>query len=148
MFPVIQARQVVLCWLRVRKLMPHILIVDEQAEICCLLERMLRRSGYTAHAVAAIAEVNACARLQKPDLVLLDFVQWRTPVHEMVLRLSQKLPDATTPLVVMSTTALHDVENLAGVNVVDFLHKPFLMSSLLTAVERGLKIGWGWALAR
>lgn len=128
--------------------MPHILIVDEQAEICYLLERMLRRAGYTTHAVATIADVGTSARLCKPDLVLLDFVQWHIPLQEVLRPLIQNLPNVTTPLVVMSTTALAHSESVEGVNVVDFLHKPFLMASLIGAIERGLKIGCGWALAR
>ena len=128
--------------------MSHILIVDEQAEICYLLERMLRRSGYTTHAVATGGEAAQNARLAAPDLVLLDFVQWNVPLRQVLARLSESLPNTRTPFVVMSTNAPIDMADLAGLNVAGFLHKPFLMASLLAAVECGLKIGYGCALAR
>ena len=128
--------------------MPHILIVDEQAEICYLLERMLRRSGYTTHAVATIGEAAQSARLAAPDLVLFDFVQWQVPLQQMLARLSASLPNPHTPLVVMSTSTALDPASLAGLNVGGFLHKPFLMVSLINVVECALSSRYGCALAR
>jgi DNA-binding NtrC family response regulator len=50
----------------------NILIVDDELEIRELLDEFLRLKGYAVFTVASGAEILACLKANKPDLVLVD----------------------------------------------------------------------------
>lgn len=111
-----------------------ILIVEDEPELAELLERFLRRHGFST-AVAGDG-LSACRLINtlRPDLILLDLMLPELDGWE-VCRLIRKIPDpglARIPIIMLS--ALHAAENRAqglklGAN--DYIAKPYSLKQVL-----------------
>lgn len=115
----------------------HILLVDDDAELCSLLREFLQREGFT---VSCEHEGNrGLARAQEPgvDLVVLDVMLPGIDGFEILRRLRSQ---STVP-VIMLTARGEDVDRIVGLELGadDYLPKPFNPRELAARIRAILR---------
>ena len=120
---------------------PHILVVDDEADIRGLLKEILSEEGYEVDVAANAAQARASRARQTPDLVLLDI--WMPDVDGISL-LREWSASATDgcPVVMMSGHGTVDTAvEATRLGAFDFVEKPLSLAKLLRTVERALDAG-------
>jgi DNA-binding NtrC family response regulator len=120
---------------------PHILVVDDEADIRGLLKEILSEEGYEVDVAANAAQARASRARQIPDLVLLDI--WMPDVDG--ISLLREWSTATTdgcPVVMMSGHGtVETAVEATRLGAFDFVEKPLSLAKLLRTVERALDAG-------
>jgi two-component system, NtrC family, nitrogen regulation response regulator NtrX len=120
---------------------PHILVVDDEADIRGLLKEILSEEGYEVDVAANAAQARASRARQIPDLVLLDI--WMPDVDGITL-LREWSAGATDgcPVVMMSGHGtVETAVEATRLGAFDFVEKPLSLAKLLRTVERALDAG-------
>jgi two-component system, NtrC family, nitrogen regulation response regulator NtrX len=120
---------------------PHILVVDDEADIRGLLKEILSEEGYEVDVAANAAQARASRARQVPDLVLLDI--WMPDVDGITL-LREWSAAATDgcPVVMMSGHGtVETAVEATRLGAFDFVEKPLSLAKLLRTVERALDAG-------
>ena len=120
---------------------PHILVVDDEADIRGLLKEILSEEGYEVDVAANAAQARASRARQTPDLVLLDI--WMPDVDGISL-LREWSASATDgcPVVMMSGHGtVETAVEATRLGAFDFVEKPLSLAKLLRTVERALDAG-------
>ena len=120
---------------------PHILVVDDEADIRGLLKEILSEEGYEVDVAANAAQARASRARQIPDLVLLDI--WMPDVDGITL-LREWSAAATDgcPVVMMSGHGtVETAVEATRLGAFDFVEKPLSLAKLLRTVERALDAG-------
>jgi DNA-binding NtrC family response regulator len=120
---------------------PHILVVDDEADIRGLLKEILSEEGYEVDVAANAAQARASRARQIPDLVLLDI--WMPDVDGISL-LREWSASATDgcPVVMMSGHGtVETAVEATRLGAFDFVEKPLSLAKLLRTVERALDAG-------
>lgn len=118
--------------------MKHILIVDDDVNLCLALQEELVAAGYKADYVISADEVFPVLEQGKPDLMLLDL---KMPVHDGFYVLDQ-LNKRSISMRVIVLTAYADVKSAieaAKLGAMDFISKPYDVDDLLFALDRALQ---------
>ena len=117
---------------------PHILFVDDNPDICELVQLVLQAAGFrvsTADNTAAALQLAASERF---DAVLLDY--WMPDVTGIELCRRIRAFDQNTPILLCSgavTQADKEAAVLAGAQ--GYVYKPFYSSDLIRAVRSSLQ---------
>jgi len=116
---------------------PHVLIVDDDAEIAALLARYLGGNGLRTSSVGSGAQLRAFVAAQRPDLVLLDL---GLP-DEDGLSLLRHLQSAWGGPVIVVSGRGESVERVVGLELGadDYVTKPFDLRELLARVRSVLR---------
>jgi DNA-binding response OmpR family regulator len=116
--------------------MARILIVDDEADVVLLLERILRGRGHDVSQARDGAEALQRAAADPPDLVLIDRNLPKIDGSEVCRRL--RADDATRRIpVVMMASGYIPIEEVGGPNAPDaYIVRPFLREILVANVER------------
>ena len=120
---------------------PHILVVDDEADIRGLLKEILSEEGYEVDVAANAVQARASRARQNPDLVLLDI--WMPDVDGITL-LREWSASATDgcPVVMMSGHGtVETAVEATRLGAFDFVEKPLSLAKLLRTVERALDAG-------
>ena len=120
---------------------PHILVVDDEADIRGLLKEILSEEGYEVDVAANAAQARASRARQVPDLVLLDI--WMPDVDGITLLREWSVGAADgCPVVMMSGHAtVETAVEATRLGAFDFVEKPLSLAKLLRTVERALDAG-------
>jgi two-component system, NtrC family, nitrogen regulation response regulator NtrX len=120
---------------------PHILVVDDEADIRGLLKEILSEEGYEVDVAANAAQARASRARQIPDLVLLDI--WMPDVDGItLLREWQGTAADGCPVVMMSGHGtVETAVEATRLGAFDFVEKPLSLAKLLRTVERALDAG-------
>jgi two-component system nitrogen regulation response regulator NtrX len=120
---------------------PHILVVDDEADIRGLLKEILSEEGYEVDVAANAVQARASRARQIPDLVLLDI--WMPDVDGITLL--REWSASTTdgcPVVMMSGHGtVETAVEATRLGAFDFVEKPLSLAKLLRTVERALDAG-------
>ncbi len=120
---------------------PHILVVDDEADIRGLLKEILSEEGYEVDVAANAVQARASRARQSPDLVLLDI--WMPDVDG--ISLLREWSASTTdgcPVVMMSGHGtVETAVEATRLGAFDFVEKPLSLAILLRTVERALDAG-------
>ena len=116
--------------------MKKILIVDDRPEVVELVRVILEGEDYEIVDASNGKEALKKARLEKPDLVLLDVVMPKMDGFEVCRKL-KKDPQTKEIPIIMLTAKAQEVNQEKGreVGARDYLTKPFSPSALLTKIE-------------
>ena len=120
---------------------PHILVVDDEADIRGLLKEILSEEGYEVDVAANAAQARASRVRQTPDLVLLDI--WMPDVDGIsLLREWSACATDGCPVVMMSGHGtVETAVEATRLGAFDFVEKPLSLAKLLRTVERALDAG-------
>ncbi|HLJ37613.1 MAG TPA: sigma-54 dependent transcriptional regulator [Steroidobacteraceae bacterium] len=120
---------------------PHILVVDDEADIRGLLKEILSEEGYEVDVAANAAQARASRARQTPDLVLLDI--WMPDVDGITLLREWSAGAADgCPVVMMSGHGtVETAVEATRLGAFDFVEKPLSLAKLLRTVERALDAG-------
>jgi len=120
---------------------PHILVVDDEADIRGLLKEILSEEGYEVDVAANAAQARASRARQVPDLVLLDI--WMPDVDGITLLREWSVAAADgCPVVMMSGhSTVETAVEATRLGAFDFVEKPLSLAKLLRTVERALDAG-------
>ena len=116
---------------------PHVLLVEDDAEIAALLSRYFAGNGLRISSVASGAQLRGFIGSQRPDLVLLDL---GLP-DEDGLSLLRHLQSAWGGPVIVVTGRGESVERVVGLELGadDYVTKPFDLRELLARVRSVLR---------
>ncbi len=120
---------------------PHILVVDDEADIRGLLKEILSEEGYEVDVAANAVQARASRARQSPDLVLLDI--WMPDVDGISLLREWSASSADgCPVVMMSGHGtVETAVEATRLGAFDFVEKPLSLAKLLRTVERALDAG-------
>ena len=120
---------------------PHILIVDDMPANVLLLEKMLATRGYRTRAVISGALALRAARMEPPDLILLDINMPEMDGYELCRQIKADELLAEIPIIFMS--ARHepmDKVKAFRLGGADYVTKPFQLEEVYARVETHLRI--------
>lgn len=125
----------------------RILIVDDEQDICEILQYNLETEGYevtTANSAEEALEVIRAEEIKDeaalPDLILLDVMMGEMSGFQMARRLKENAPTALIPIIFI--TALDDEDNtVKGLNIGadDYMAKPLSMKEVKARVAAVLR---------
>jgi two-component system, OmpR family, response regulator len=112
----------------------HLLVVDDDAELCDVVVRSLKSDGHVVKACANISDARAAISETKPDVVVLDLALPDGNGAE----LCRELRVSENPVPVLVLTAHSELNNRVGsldAGADDFLAKPFAVAELRARVR-------------
>ena len=120
---------------------PHILVVDDEADIRGLLKEILSEEGYEVDVAANAAQARASRARQVPDLVLLDI--WMPDVDGITLlrEWSTGVSDGCPVVMMSGHGTVETAVEATRLGAFDFVEKPLSLAKLLRTVERALDAG-------
>jgi DNA-binding NtrC family response regulator len=118
---------------------PHVLVVDDEADIRILIKDILSDEGYGVTAAANALEARRAREATKFDLILLDI--WMPDTDGItLLREWSENGDLNCPVVIMSGHGTVDTAVKATrLGAFDFVEKPLSIAKLLRTVESALE---------
>jgi two-component system nitrogen regulation response regulator NtrX len=118
---------------------PHVLVVDDEADIRVLIQDILTDEGYGVTAAANAGEARAARTKRKFDLILLDI--WMPDTDGItLLREWSESGDLNCPVVIMSGHGTVDTAvEATRLGAFDFVEKPLSLAKLLRTVEAALE---------
>ena len=118
---------------------PHVLVVDDEADIRALIKDILSDENYDVAVAANAAEARAAREKRKFDLILLDI--WMPDTDGItLLREWSDSGDMTCPVVIMSGHGTVDTAvEATRLGAFDFVEKPLSLAKLLRTVEAALE---------
>jgi two-component system nitrogen regulation response regulator NtrX len=118
---------------------PHVLVVDDEADIRALIQDILTDEGYGVEAAANAEEARAARSKRKFDLILLDI--WMPDTDGItLLREWSDGGDLNCPVVIMSGHGTVDTAvEATRLGAFDFVEKPLSLAKLLRTVEGALE---------
>ena len=117
--------------------MKHILVVDDEPRIAEIARDYLQRAGYRVSTAANGVDALAAARIERPDLVVLDLGLPRIDGLDVTRRLRQ---DSPVPII-MLTARVDESDKLVGLELGadDYITKPFSPKELDARVRAVLR---------
>src|SRR6185295_10798162 len=114
-----------------------ILIVDDEARLRDLIRVYLEQEGYRVVEAAQGREALYVARVEKPDLIILDLMMPEMGGYEFMRAFSK---EAETP-VIMLTARVEDQDKILGLELGadDYVTKPFNVRELIARVRAVLR---------
>jgi DNA-binding NtrC family response regulator len=116
----------------------HVLVVDDEEDICALIQDILTDEGYGVTVAADAEEARAARADRKFDLILLDI--WMPDTDGItLLREWSEGGDLNCPVVIMSGHGSVDTAvGATRMGAFDFVEKPLSLAKLLRTVEAAL----------
>ncbi len=122
-----------------------ILVVDDEQDICEILQYNLEIEGYEVSCVNSAEDaldliLNAENKNELPDLILLDVMMGEMSGFQLALKLKEN--SDTAPIPVIFITALDDEDNIVkGLNIGadDYMSKPLSMKEVKARVKAVLR---------
>lgn len=114
----------------------HILIIDDEPDLCWALDRMLRMSEMTISAVGCGAAALERVKQERYDVAFIDAIL----PDANGIRLAEKIHVISphTRLVIMSGYYYEEDQSLTQAPLVGFLAKPFLRADVRAMLQQAL----------
>jgi len=118
-----------------------ILVVDDEQDMVDLLTYNLKARGYEVRAASNGLDALKQARLELPDLILLDLMLDGIDGYSVCEILRHQPSTATVPVIMITAMAgqIARVNGLAA-GADDFMTKPFSPQELVTRIKRVLEL--------
>lgn len=116
---------------------PHLLIVDDDREICSLLSGFLNRHGYRVSTAADERELHRAMAVARIDLIILDLM---LPGKDGLTLCREIRAGSATPII-MLTAMGEEMDRIVGLEMGadDYLPKPFNPRELLARIKAVLR---------
>jgi DNA-binding NtrC family response regulator len=119
---------------------PHVLIVDDEANVLKVLRAIVEQAGCRAVPCSSAEEALRRVRIDDPDLVITDLRMPGIDGMELLRRLRADFPEIPVVLLTAHATIELAVEAMKR-GAYDFLTKPFDREKVLEVLTRGLAQG-------
>lgn len=119
----------------------HILIVDDEPEICQMLQELFARRGYQARSVTDGAAAVRAVLDDPPDVVLLDIAMPRLGGIEALTAIRAIAP-AVKVIMVSGQADLEVAKRSLAYGAFDYVAKPLDLAYLNSSVEAALLAKW------
>jgi PAS domain S-box-containing protein len=119
-----------------------VLIVEDDPDTVEMLNRALRRVGFSTEAATDGYEALASARRARPDVILLDLRLPGMDGYEALSHLKRSITTSTIPIIAVSAHVANPAvehKRLIMLGAMDFLPKPFVIEELIAAVDRAIE---------
>jgi PAS domain S-box-containing protein len=119
-----------------------VLIVEDDPDTVEMLNRALRRVGFSTETAIDGYEALAAARRARPDVILLDLRLPGMDGYEALSHLKRSITTSTIPIIAVSAHVANPTverKRLVMLGAVDFLPKPFVIEELIAAVDRAVE---------
>src|SRR6185295_9093309 len=118
--------------------MPHILIVEDSADVRFIVREILRRKGYdTAEAENGIQALELLENNSRFDLIISDVRMAKMGGLQLLSELKDRFPGI--PTIMLSVHTVPEwIDEAKQKGAVSYLSKPFTPDQLLFAVEQHL----------
>jgi CheY-like chemotaxis protein len=110
-----------------------IMIVDDEGDILDILTQLLQSEGFVVVAFSDSRAALQFARMQPPDLALVDLLMPYMDGRELIRRLRSD-HSGDFPIMVMSASM--NFEQVRDLPIQDFISKPFDLDDVLLRVHR------------
>ena len=116
-----------------------ILVVDDEPEICSLIQEILEDEGYTVESAENAEQARNSKTEFNPDLILLDI--WMPDTDGItLLKEWHKTGQAATPVVMMSGHGtVETAVEATRLGAYDYLEKPLSLAKLILTVKHALE---------
>ncbi len=117
--------------------MPKILVVDDDQDICLLMNRFLSKNGYEVETATSGLEGLKVLKEYKPDLLLTDFKLGDIDGSEVLKKAKAFMPDL--PVIVI--TGYSDIKvaiNVMKMGAFDYVTKPLFPDEILLNIRKAL----------
>jgi CheY-like chemotaxis protein len=121
--------------------MKHILVVDDEAPIRLLLEKILQSAGYRVTSVAGGMAAIKAAREDPPDLAICDLSMPGIDGFSLCSMFKRNKAFNAPILVLSGRVAEKDIQNALKTGADAFISKPVEREKLLAAVAEWLAVG-------
>ncbi len=112
----------------------HILIVDDEPEICLLLSRIIESNGLAVNSVHSMSEAKQELNDNHPDVVFLDVNLPDGMGLDLIPIIKKNTPDAKI-VVISAFDAQEDREKAMNRGARKFLGKPFTKTEVLDTLN-------------
>ena len=114
----------------------RVLVVDDDADICGVVEFKLASLGYQVTVEHDGEAGLAAARLDRPDLIVLDWMMPRLTGIEVCSALRSDPVFAATPIIVLTAKAQEaDIDRAFAAGATDYFVKPFSPRALALRIQ-------------
>ncbi|MFZ5908423.1 MAG: response regulator [Chloroflexota bacterium] len=118
----------------------HILIVEDNMDNYELVRFILERNGYDTFLAVNGRDGVAAARLQQPDLIVMDLSLPELDGWDATFQIKSDPRTKQIPLLALTANTLpSDRKRALDAGVDDYLTKPFELSDLVNAVETAIQ---------
>ncbi len=117
--------------------MEHILIIDDDVDMCRLLGRFLNKNGYETAVAHSGKKGLEAMEIQVPDAVLCDFRLQDTDGKTLLLKIKEKFP--AMPVIII--TGYSDVKMAVDVmkhGAFDYVTKPLFPEEILLTIKKAI----------
>ena len=122
-------------------MMKHILVVDDEAPIRLLLEKILQSAGYRVTSVADGMAAITAARENPPDLAICDLSMPGVDGFSVCSMFKRSTMSKAPVLVLSGRVSEKDIQTALKTGADAFIHKPVEREKLLAAVAEWLAKG-------
>src|SRR5213078_5137368 len=126
------------------RVMPKILVVDDEPDAVELVEFNLRSAGYEVVTAADGSEALKKARAHSPDMIVLDLMLPEVDGLEVCKILRRDSATSAIPIIMLTAKAA-EIDRVLGLELGadDYITKPFSPRELVLRVKNLLKRGQG-----
>ena len=119
-----------------------IIVVEDDRDLCTLLEYNLSKSGYRVIAFHRLNGVDRAIRAERPDLILLDVMLPDGDGFDFCRRLRENPQIAAIPVLFL-TARSQEIDRVLGLEIGgdDYITKPFSPRELLARIKAHLRRG-------
>lgn len=127
-------------WLRDERIVPAILIVEDERDVQTLIDFNLKAEGFETLRASSGEEALAWLRARVPDLVLLDLMLPDISGTEICRRIKSDPRTSAVPVVIL-TARTEEVDRIVGfeLGADDYVAKPFSVRELLLRIRAVLR---------
>lgn len=118
----------------------HILIVDDEPDVCEVIQDRLQASGYQTHYVLNGSSALEYTSQHKPDLILLDVMMPDMDGYEVSRRLMNSEPLSSVPIIMLTAKqSQSDKIRALTMGIDDYITKPYDADELVARIESVLR---------
>ena len=118
-----------------------ILMVDDEANARKVAKLILEREGYRTLTASNGEEGLVLAKVERPDVILLDVMMPKMSGHDMLKRLREDQDTQEIPVIIVTARGTeHDIATSFKLGAIFHLQKPYETKDLLQKIQVALRL--------
>jgi DNA-binding response OmpR family regulator len=121
--------------------MKTILMIDDEANARKVAKLILEREGYRTLTASNGEEGLILAKVERPDVILLDVMMPKMSGYDMLKKLRDDQDTQQTPVIMLTAkSAEHDIATSFRLGAIFHLQKPYETNDLLKKIQIALRL--------